>query len=102
MGALVDFAAAPNSRRTVPSVPAIVTLSSVALNEAVMGWFFRDLSHWHFFSPKPWQDLRSVSGDRIVGRAVRRQVNEHWEYMNLDEDKLLDERLLQREPLSND
>jgi len=24
-------------------------------------------------------------------------VNGHWEYMNLDEDKLLDQRLLQKE-----
>lgn len=62
-----------------------------------MGWFFQDPSHWHFFSPKPWQDLRSVSGERIIGRAVRRKVNGYWEYMNLDEDKLLDERLLQKE-----
>jgi hypothetical protein len=64
-----------------------------------MGWFFQDPSHWHFFSPRPWQDLRSVSGERIVGRAVRRKVGGHWEYMNLDEDKLLDARLLQQGPL---
>lgn len=69
------------------------------LERGSMSWFFQDLSHWHFFSPKPWQDLRSVSGERIIGRAVRRKVNGHWEYMNLDEDKLLDELLLHKAPL---
>lgn len=65
-----------------------------------MRLFFQDPSHWHFFLPKPWQDLRSVSGERIVGRAVRRKVNGHWEYMNLDEDKLLDEALLRKMPVT--
>jgi hypothetical protein len=71
----------------------------VSFSEAGMSWFFHDPSHWHFFSPKPWQDFRSVSGERIVGRAVRRKVNGRWEYMNLDEDKLLDGLLLQKEPM---
>jgi hypothetical protein len=92
-----DFAAVPKFRRVVPNVQGIVNLLGGALSEAVMGWFFQDQSHWHFFSPKPWQDLRSVSGERIIGRAVRRKVNGQWEYMNLDEDKLLDELLLQKE-----
>ena len=60
----------------------------------IMGWF-QDESHWHFFSPKPWEDLRSITGEKIVGRAVRRKMSGHWQYMNLDEDKLSDERLLQ-------
>ena len=40
-----------------------------------------------------------MSGERIVGRAVRRKVNGRWEYMNLDEDKLLDGLLLQKEQM---
>ena len=83
--------------RTVRVRLSIVNVWGVCRREAVMSWFVRETSHWHFFTPDPWQDLRSVSGDRIVGRAVRRKVNGQWEYMNLDEDKLLDEKLLQQE-----
>jgi hypothetical protein len=59
-----------------------------------MGWF-QDKSHWHFFSPKPWEELRSITGVKIAGRAVRRKIGGRWQYMNVDEDELSDEKLLQ-------
>jgi hypothetical protein len=53
-----------------------------------------DQSHWHFFSPRPWEDLRSITGEKLLPHAVRRKIDNHWQYMNVDEDELSDEMLL--------
>jgi hypothetical protein len=53
-----------------------------------------DYSIWNFFFADPLVELRSLTGEKIVGRAVRQMVDVHWQFMNVDEDELWDMMLL--------